>query len=1018
MGSKKVVVLGLLILIFSSFPVVSENHDVEAPSILVAWGYEGEQGYVFVFDDNAQYEIDINFSINSDSSFVYPEYNIEWQSIDNQMHAFLTTSSTLNWSDVVQIDVHVVSKNDIAIDPPVEASRMFNVGIWNQPIDDHEITLSTTWSMQQNYSDEYGPQVFELIFEGQGWQERVGQTLQSWELGSGELWSIENTAYDSTTLDLNFSSIWKNETTVNGTLTSQVFEANGDGSIWFLNNESGLETEVFANVTSAYLKRELNDEQIDEYLRLEALGTLGVYQLDNESELNIDGEISVFVLEYLDEGGQRTMQHNQIEAMADFVLIDDGARLDVELNKFIAIERWVDGVRVLHLEEIQGDGTFGLEDEDENASLVLNGTIFDLHQKNINGTTTIDDLHVDGTLSGDVEGTFGIVRGIEAVRNQSNATGEFFLVNVIHQETWFNLTGIGGGSWFGSSEIGQVYNNTYEFQVLQSDWDNRTVRLKWDETGPDPSSGDEYPERSPIQKDPVEPEPAEGLGNLSVQRETGLMPIPLTPGDSFVLDGQSEAVLHVNVNAIRGETWDTHNVSVIDWNGTYGDGASVDGFAHGSIIVEGPLNGLLVNTTREFYSSENNSESNVFTETQALDKIISPSIVGSDRNTPPIIGSVQLREGLVLGEGGSIAHLEVEVNDLTWNLRQVTADLSSLGLGTVLLNDRGLDGDEKIGDNVFTTTIVVKGLETGDMLVEILATDSFGATDNDQEAILIQNQGPRMIDVEILPTSLERGQSAVMNVVAYDGHGVENVTLDLRALGGDLIPFAASGAMWTAMVEMPFSMSPGEQTLTFILNDEFGAQSIVSVWYPLGLSESENNGPHAVNTSKEEPIFITINNEPPYINATTVNIEKQTDEPIILEIGIFDPDGISTVMIELGVFTPLGANELTPMYDDGLRGGDKIAGDGIYTVELSVRDATPLGTFEMMIYSTDVYGSQISNSAFVVLEEAQDNANQSESNPIAIIFGLVAFLAVLVLLFLFVKGRNGESSFSDRFGEH
>ena len=224
--------------------------------------------------------------------------------------------------------------------------------------------------------------------------------------------------------------------------------------------------------------------------------------------------------------------------------------------------------------------------------------------------------------------------------------------------------------------------------------------------------------------------------------------------------------------------------------------------------------------------------------------------------------------------------------------------------------------------------------------------------------------------------------------------------------------------MWTAMVEMPFSMSPGEQTLTFILIDEFGAQSIVSVWYPLGVSELEIKGPHAVNMSKEEPIIITINNEPPTINATTVNIEKQTDETKTLEIEIFDPDGISTVMIELGVFTPLGASELTPMYDDGLRGGDRIAGDGIYTVELSVRAATPLGTFEMIIYSTDVYGSQISNSAFVVLEEAKDDGNQSESNPIAFIFGLVIFLAVLVLVFLFVKGRNGESSFSERFGEH
>ena len=134
MGSKKVVVLGLLMLIFSSFPVVSENHDVEAPRILVAWGHGGEQGYVFVFNDNANYELGINFSINSDSSIVYPEFDIEWQSIDNQKHAILSTSATLNWSDIVQIAVHINSKNDIAIDPPVQTTRMFNVGIGISPL--------------------------------------------------------------------------------------------------------------------------------------------------------------------------------------------------------------------------------------------------------------------------------------------------------------------------------------------------------------------------------------------------------------------------------------------------------------------------------------------------------------------------------------------------------------------------------------------------------------------------------------------------------------------------------------------------------------------------------------------------------------------------------------------------------------------------------------------------------------------------------------------------------------------
>ncbi|MEK9731055.1 MAG: choice-of-anchor X domain-containing protein [Candidatus Poseidoniales archaeon] len=1017
MGRRKYLTFGMLIvLIFSSIPVVSENHGVEAPDILVAWKTNGQQQYSIVFDDDSMYVAEANITIESTEGIVFPDIELEWAILENRSILHVTTDHVLQWSDDVEIKVVVQAKDGVELTPPLEVSRSFVVGIWNQPIDDHEITLQTTWSLAQNYTDEYGPQVFDLTFEGQGWQQRVGETLYSWELGSGQLWSVENTDADSTVLDLDFTSIWKNETTLNGSLLSQVFEASGDGTIWLLTNDSGMETSVTANVTSAYLKRELSNEQIDEYLRLEALGSLAVSQDEDNSQLSIDGEISVFVLEYLDEGGQRTMQHSQIEAMADFVLIDDGTRLDVELNKFIATERWVDGVRVLHLEEIQGDGTFGLEDDDDNASLVVNGTIIDFHQKIVNGSTTIDDLHVDGTLSGDVQGTFGILRTIEAKRNEANATGEMFLVNVIHQESWFNLSGIGGGSWFGSSDIGQVYNNTYDFQVVQSDWDNRTVRLKWEETGPNPSSGDEYPERSPIQNDPVEPEPAEGLGNLTITRETGLMPIPLSTGDTFVLDGQQDAILYVSVNSIHDEIWDSHSVSVIDWMGTYGNLSTPIGSAYGSIIVEGPLSGLLVNTTRQLFILDNESEENMFTESQILDKILSPSIVGSDDNTPPLIEEIRIREGLVVAEGGSIGHLEVKVTDTTWNLRDVQVDLSNIGLGIVQLNDRGLDGDMKIGDNVFTTTLISKGLERGEIEIDVTATDSFSAVDSETGTILIQNQGPRIIDIEILPTRLERGQSAVMNIQAYDGHGVSNVSLDMRSYGGELIAFTEENGIWSAMVEMPYSMTPGEQALTFVMVDGDGTQSIVSVWYPLGLLGDGPFGPHAVDTSDIEPLFLTIQNEPPRINPTTLTLEKQLDEVMILEVEIFDPDGISTVLVELGVFTPLGANDRVTMYDDGQRGGDRTAGDGIYSVELSIRDATPLGTYELLMYSTDVYGSQSSTSVIVILNEQSVEPTQSEATAIIYVFGLVLAVALIVIGLMFFQGRKDGPEKEDRFG--
>ena len=62
----------------------------------------------------------------------------------------------------------------------------------------------------------------------------------------------------------------------------------------------------------------------------------------------------------------------------------------------------------------------------------------------------------------------------------------------------------------------------------------------------------------------------------------------------------------------------------------------------------------------------------------------------------------------------------------------------------------------------------------------------------------------------MLPTSLERGQSAVVNIRAYDGHGVATVQLDLREYGGEIINMTSEDGseVWAAMVEMPAGMNP------------------------------------------------------------------------------------------------------------------------------------------------------------------------------------------------------------------
>ena len=127
--------------------------------------------------------------------------------------------------------------------------------------------------------------------------------------------------------------------------------------------------------------------------------------------------------------------------------------------------------------------------------------------------------------------------------------------------------------------------------------------------------------------------------------------------------------------------------------------------------------------------------------------MLSPEIVSEDENTAPSIGEIQWRDGLAIGEGSMVTHLEVSVIDDEWNVVGVFADVSSLGLGEVELNDRGLNGDAAIGDDIYTASLVITGLQVGAQSVSVSATDSFGAMSSATGDLNGSNQRLRLIDL-------------------------------------------------------------------------------------------------------------------------------------------------------------------------------------------------------------------------------------------------------------------------------
>ena len=1011
--SQSIVLVLLLMLTPLSYLVSAE--EVPTVDITTDWNSSSaltnEHAYILTFGDSSPHDYDVTIEHLRDSVDLSPSIQTTFLENTPSLTARLVLDTAVAWNDTISIQVTINGHDGAVLSSPIVEERTFTVGSWNQPMADHEVTTTTSWSLEQNYQTSDGNQSFMLLFEGNGWQQRIGEVLNAYELGNGTLFTSETTGNTTTELNLDFESFWKNETVTSGVLTSQVIQAKGNGDILLQLEEDGLVTTINATVVDALLNRSNIDNVVSERLRLEAFGALLVSGEEDGGQFNVDGDISLLLLETTDVNGVRVLQHTQIEATADMLLRDEGSEFNLQLDQFETLERWEDGVRVDQLDLIRGDGTFGFTDQEENASMVVNGTVYNFHTRVEDGITLVDDVHVDGTLSGDVQGTFGVVQTIEQTGKQRNHTLVEHDVNVIHSETWFNVTGIGGSSFFGGSGAGSYYNDSYIYQATNADWDNRTVRLVWTETGPDPSSGDERPERSPIEQDPTPPEVEEALGNISVGREAGFAPVPMETGDVVRLLAQDGIVLTVTAGQEAIEPRDAKNLSVIQWTGVYSDG--VTGTASGSIVHQGPLTGLLASTIRSFeIEFGEDGETALLNESQAVDAILSPSIVSADDNTAPQVLDLSLMEGLVFGEGASSAHLVATIDDPDWNIVSVQVDLSSIDLGMVSMNNRGLNGDQSIGDNKWTTMISVQGTQVGELPISVEVVDEWGESDTLSTNITVENQAPRILSATIEPGNVVRGGATIMTLDVLDYHGVDSIVVDLREYGGEEIP-CLKVEVWACELVIPQGMTPGIRPLKVRLTDNLGASILVS--------KTQTSEHHFQPSSTDEELVVTIENTPPTLTLSTTEPLQRSDSDSeqAIEIQVDDADGILLVRADLGVLKPLGqTTRWVTLYDNG-QGLDREANDGIYTAAASIRTSTPISAHEIFVQASDSFGDATAPTSFVVfVEEADDGTvgsggDETSVTLIAIVVGIAALLAGLVVYF---RQRQPPKEGQDRFG--
>jgi hypothetical protein len=330
--------------------------------------------------------------------------------------------------------------------------------------------------------------------------------------------------------------------------------------------------------------------------------------------------------------------------------------------------------------------------------------------------------------------------------------------------------------------------------------------------------------------------------------------------------------------------------------------------------------------------------------------------------------------------------------------------MSEFGLGIIELSDRGLFGDTVIHDDVWTSLIIADGLDFGNKTVEIEIND-FWENVVFSSNIVILNPAPMMSSISFTPNVVKRGDFVDVSISANDGHGVSSVSLELTSAGGESIPLSLIDSKWVGQFQVPYIIAPGERLVPIRLIDGNDSSRLITKSLINGVEISsiliiENEAPTFVNYS------IIRGNE----ISDTVTVPKSGDPiPQVLEISIVDPDGLSSVQVKMGRLAPIGeSNNWILMKDDGV-GVDRIANDGIYSLEIFPRSSLPNGEIEIFVRGTDIYLSttDVSDQSLVIKLDKTDESITgnwfSDNKSILIVLGLfivlsLSFAGILIIL--------------------
>ena len=258
----------------------------------------------------------------------------------------------------------------------------------------------------------------------------------------------------------------------------------------------------------------------------------------------------------------------------------------------------------------------------------------------------------------------------------------------------------------------------------------------------------------------------------------------------------------------------------------------------------------------------------------------------------------------------------------------------------------------------------------------------------------------------------DSGQTVEVTVTAVDGHGVASVGIDLLSAGGDLTTLSESDGAWVGQFVVPAGISPGERPIPVRITDGDGETVMATHIHPNG---------YPVDAP-----MLTIENEAPTVGSVsglrsgevieTIQVPNSGDALAhTLEATIDDPDGISSAQAKIGRLAPIGSSDAwLLMVDDGT-GGDRVAGDGVYTLQFDARSSLPEGNITIKVRATDTYLSttpSIEQSHTLALEKLGSGGGGGSwfsENSTTLVFVALGLLLIVGVTAVAISLRKSDA---------